>query len=117
MHVDLLFPNRFIKCADLRGKDVTLTICNLNPKEELRRPGGAIDYKPCLYFEETAAKVKKGEEEKRLVINKTNAKSIAKMYGNDTDNWIGCKITLYPTTTRCGAETVDCVRIREQVPQ
>jgi hypothetical protein len=47
-----------------------------------------------------------------MVMNKTNAKLIASHYGDDTDNWTGKEITLYPTTCQAFGETVPCIRVR-----
>lgn len=55
-------------------------------------------------------------EKKKLALNKTNGKTIAKLYGTDTDNWKGKWIKLFATTTEFGGETVDCIRVRPHVP-
>jgi hypothetical protein len=51
-----------------------------------------------------------------LALNKTNAKTIAQLYGNNPGKWAGKLITLYPTTTEVGGRTEDCIRVRNQVP-
>ncbi len=56
-------------------------------------------------------------EPKKLALNKTNGKTIAKLYGRDTDHWAGELITIYPTTTDFGGETVDCIRVKPDRPQ
>lgn len=55
---------------------------------------------------------------KPLVCNKTNLKTLIKMYGrNWKRDWLGKPITLYPTTCSGKAgETVDCIRIRPDAP-
>ena len=113
MHVSLMFPNRYLAAADLRGKDVTLTISALK-QEELQCSNGSKESKWIVYFKEMERR--KGDDQKCLVVNKTNATTIAKVYGPETDNWIGKPITLYPTTTRFGRDTVDCIRIRDRAP-
>lgn len=105
MDYRLLFPNDYIAAHDLRGKDVTKTIKGVTV-EELRLTGGGKEKKPVISFSDT---------KKRLVLNKTNAKSIASLHGNDTAGWIGKKIALFPTTTLFGRNTVECVRVRERV--
>lgn len=52
-----------------------------------------------------------------LALNKTNAKTIAQLYGNNPRAWTGKLITLYPTTTEVGGRTEDCIRVRNQEPQ
>lgn len=119
MHFELLFPSKYLKASDLREKEVVLTI---DPErgvkvEKLQRQGGAKEPRPVLYFLECkAAAERKGEEEKALVLNKTNAKVIAAMYGTDTDKWKGQRITLYPTRTKFGLESVECIRVRDTIP-
>jgi len=118
MRVSLLFPNAYLSADDFRGADVTMTIARLTV-EDLRTNGGSTEKKPCLYFVEIEDKHKRGrmDDNKKLVLNKTNAKTIAAMYGNETDDWVGKRITLYPTTTKFGRDTVDCIRVRPSKPR
>jgi hypothetical protein len=53
---------------------------------------------------------------KRLVANTTNCETIASMYGPNIEDWIGKRITLYPTTTTVGRETKPCIRVRSSIP-
>ncbi len=112
MHYELMFPSRYLRASDLRGKDVTMTIATVRV-EELTMVGGRKADKPVVYFDETRKRAKDPDDEKRLVINKTNAKTIAAKYGTDTDGWTGKKITLYPAMVRFGGDTVEAIRIRE----
>jgi hypothetical protein len=99
---ELLYPSDYVAAADLKGKDVTVTIDRVE-KNELQMAGGKKEIKPVLYF--TNAK-------KKLVLNKTNAKAIARLHGSVAENWAGKQIVLYATTTKCGRDVVDCVRVR-----
>ncbi|MEK9724418.1 MAG: hypothetical protein VW405_13180, partial [Rhodospirillaceae bacterium] len=86
MHVKLLFPSLYLGAADLRGKDVPLTIRCL-AVEDLRTDRGSEE-KPILYFEETYKKAQKSgkpDKEKRLVLNKTNAMAIASVHGTEVN--------------------------------
>jgi hypothetical protein len=52
-------------------------------------------------------------EEQSLVVNKTNALSIAEITGtDDVDEWIGAKIVLYAAKTDFAGRQVDCIRVR-----
>lgn len=51
-----------------------------------------------------------------LLLNKTNAKTIAQMYGNNPAMWVGKLVTLFPSTTSVGGEEKDCLRVRPKVP-
>lgn len=117
MDVRLLYPSLYLGAHDLHGTDATLTIRRLIV-EELKTERGS-ERKPILYFEETKAKAEKAgtpDKEKRLVLNKTNALAIAKIHGNEVDNWRGKRITLYPTQAQSFGKVVDCIRVREVVP-
>lgn len=54
---------------------------------------------------------------KPLILNVTNSKSIAKLYGNFVEEWAGKPITLFASTTKFGGEVVDCLRIRPTVAE
>jgi hypothetical protein len=51
-----------------------------------------------------------------LELNPTNRNAISRLYGLKPSEWPGKFITLYPTTTESPTGTVDCIRIRNQVP-
>ncbi len=65
--------------------------------------GSDKESKPVLYFEEA---------QKGLVLNKTNATTIVKSYGDDTGNWTGKEVQVFPTKTEFKGETVDAIRVR-----
>lgn len=106
--VGLLFPSKYLSADDLRGKDHVVVIDAISPRDELQRQGGKKEYKPVIRF--------KGRN-KALVLNKTNARTIAKLYGNEVTAWIGKAITLYPTRVQFGGSDVDAIRVRPTEPQ
>lgn len=57
------------------------------------------------------------ELEKPMILNKTNCKTIAKLYTPDMNEWIGKPITLYATKAKLMGDMVDALRIRAFVPQ
>ncbi len=117
MDYRLLYPNLFLSGVDLRGKDATLTIRRV-VVEELKSERGP-EKKPVVYFEETRAKAEKdgdASKEKRLVMNKTNAVTIATLYGNEVDNWKGKQNTLCTTPVSAFGKTTDAIRVRPTVP-
>lgn len=111
MHVDLLFPSKYIKAADLMDKPdgAELTIHSLTT-ETLRMSDGSDEEKWVIHFAEWQKKPE--DKRKRLVLNKTNAISIAALHGNETDKWIGKKITLYATTCMAFGKREDCIRVK-----
>ena len=56
-------------------------------------------------------------DQKPLIVNRTNAKALSKLYGPYVEDWAGKRITLYPTTTKFGGEVVECLRIRPEAPK
>jgi len=111
-HIDLLFPNKYLKAADVAEKPdgVTLTIHSVT-QEKLRVQGGDDEDKWIIHFTEMQKRPE--DKRKRLVLQKTNALLIAKATGkNDSDDWPGCKITLFATTCQAFGATVDCIRVK-----
>ena len=102
-----LFDNEYLGAWDLAGRDVVVTISKVRGVE-ITGEGGRKSKKPVLNFEGKA---------KAMISNKTNSKAIAGLYGNDTTQWVGKRITLYPTQTAFGGQTMDCIRVRPQAPQ
>lgn len=102
-----MFDREYLGVWDLQGRDVTVTIAKV-AGVTLVAQGNRKSKKPVVWFERT---------EKALALNKTNAKTIAAMYGNDTETWVGKRITLYPTTTTFGSETVEAIRVRPRIPE
>ena len=105
-HWKLMTDRKYIFAADLKGKDQEVTIVKVE-KGEVVGEGGRKANKPHAYFAGIALP---------LVLNATNCKTIAAAYGNDTEAWVGKKITLYPTTTQRAGQEEDCVRIRPPRP-
>jgi hypothetical protein len=102
LHVDLMFPSRYLRAADFEGKNVTLTIREVK-RDNLRLATGGLAEKYVISF---------AESEKTLVLNKTNARAIAKVLGEQkATNWAGQKITLKPAKCEAFGEIVDCVRV------
>lgn len=100
-----MFGAKYIGAWDLGDKDVTVTIAKVQG-EELKNKGGS-DKRPVVYFVGS---------DKAMVMNKTNAKTVATLYGTKVSAWVGKRITLYATKTQLGGETVDAIRIRPVVP-
>lgn len=106
-HVDLLFPSDYLKAADLGGRDVTVRIKSIEPRHELKTNRGT-EFKPVVTFHGT---------DKKWVLNKTNAKTIAKIYGPEATGWIGKSVTLFSAEVSAFGEMVDAVRVRSDEPK
>src|SRR5215468_2735428 len=103
MRKDEVFPSKYLKAADLKGKPQTVTIESA-PFEPLKSLDGKETHKIVLHFKNA---------EKSLPLNATNFDAVCDATGcPDTDDWPGRRIELYPTKTIMGGKTVDCIRIR-----
>jgi len=106
MHYKAMFDNEYVGAWDLpAGRDAVVTIAKVEAKiiKSQRDPVK----KPVVYFQ---------GKERPMIFNKTNSKAVAKLYGTDTADWIGKRISLYATTTSAGGEEVECIRVRPQAP-
>ena len=103
MNVNDVFAGDYLKAEQLQGRAHTLIMgkATLSKFDD----GDKIT----LHFQNT---------EKALMLNKTNASTIAIAYGNETDNWYGHPIEVYPDQTMFGGKMVPCIRVRrpEQAP-
>ncbi len=94
--------SNWIKAEDLKGRAVKVTIDKIELEEV-----GTSGYKAVIHFV---------GKEKALVLNVTNAKCLASVFGDDEQAWKGQEIVMYPTTTEYGGKTVDCIRVRVDTP-
>jgi hypothetical protein len=110
MRYELLFPGDYLRGVDLiehGDKVVTITAVKL---EKLQRKGSS-------QVKRTGV-VTVAESERRLVLCRTNADTIAKLYGKDTADWIGKQVTIYfDPGVMFGPERVGGIRVRPQVPK
>jgi hypothetical protein len=100
---DEIFPSKYLKAADLKGKPHTVTIESA-PCETLKSLDGKETQKIVLHFKNA---------EKSLPLNVTNFDAVCDVIGYfDTEDWPGQRIELYPTKTTMGGKATDCIRIR-----
>lgn len=103
MHYKLFYPSEYLAACDLQGKDARVTIEKVQV-EEVVGADGKKQTKPVVTF--------RGKQ-KRMVLCKTNAKAIAaQCESNDTDQWTGRTVIIYPTTCQAFGQTVECIRVR-----
>jgi len=103
-HIETMFSN-YLKAASLEGKDVSVRISGVSEEEFEGNNGKELKW--VLHFAGTS---------KGLVLNKTNAGSIATLYGPITDEWPNKVIVLYPTRVMAFGSETDAIRIRENAP-
>ena len=94
-----LCPPKHLDAADLNGNvcEVTIKSVAFTTVGEKQERKGALVYQ---------------EFDRPMVINRTNIKRLIDLLGNDTDAWIGKKISIYPSETDFAGKTVACIRVK-----
>jgi hypothetical protein len=98
------FPTPWLSAADLEGD--TLSTISFVRQE---RVGKDQKLAPIAYFKDGV--------DKPMILNRTNARSIGKLWGGDHQKWEGKQVTLYPSRVDVQGETKDCIRVREELPK
>ena len=100
MDINTAFPSNYIAAHDLQGREIQLQI------DDVKWEKIGDDKKAVVYFL---------GKQKGLVLNKTNATTIAEKLGYETNNWHGRTISVYPTETDYQGKRVPCIRVRMSV--
>lgn len=98
MKANELYPSRYLK-TDAVEEDMTLTIRDVEMSDDT----AFEEQRPLAYFEEI---------EPPFVLNRTNVKTLRAAFGNETDDWVGQRVTLYPTEVDYQGKLVATIRIR-----
>lgn len=99
-------PGRYLTGDDLDG-EVTVTIDRV-VMEPFRDPRTRVEArKPVMYFQ----KAKRG-----LIVNRTNWRAVADLYGDESDNWAGKQIVLAPEMVDAYGKQTKAVRVRRARP-
>ena len=98
---DALFPGRFLKAGEMNGKSATLTITAIQ-LEALPQEKGGERIRGVFSFRGT---------KKQLILNQTNGQAMRAMWGRDTGDWVGKRVTLQPEWVMFGREKVLAVRV------
>jgi len=93
------FPSKFVKAADVKAKSIVAVISHV--AQEKVGQGQDQKDKLVLHF----------ENEKSLVLNRTNWETLEDAFG-DSDEWAGHKIKLYAARTQYQGKMVDAVRVQ-----
>ena len=100
-----LYPSRYLKPGDIGDDDQVLTIDKVLVEEM-----GFVDRnetKPVLYFRNL---------DKVLVLNRTNANTIANLYGDQLSNWTGKQVSLFVAEVSFQGKVMPGIRIRSRIP-
>ena len=99
-------PGKYLVGDDLDG-DVTVTIERV-VLEPFRDPRTRLATRQAvMYF----LRAKRG-----LIVNRTNWRAIAELYGDESDNWTGKRITLISTMVDAYGKQTRAVRVRPVRP-
>lgn len=102
------FDYKFTGAYELQpGEERTLTI-NKTAREEVANTTGTKTLCFVAYFTES---------NKPMVLNKTNCKTIAKLYGANVEGWIGKRIIIKSEQVKAFGELVDALRVKNVMPQ
>lgn len=105
MNLNEMFPSKWLKAEDFgEGENKVVTIKDV--KYETLGQGAKAETKPVIEFRDA----------KPLVLNKTNGHIIGQLYGSDTDEWVGKKITLFTMEVDSFGDIVRAIRVRNAVP-
>ena len=89
-----------MKSDDLNGRYATYTVSGCLAEDV------GDNTKLVLAFSET---------DRPLVLNTTNATTMAELHGSETDSWEGKKVKLVPATTQYQGKLVKCTRISPEM--
>ena len=93
-----MYPSKYLKAADLNDQEAKVTMSHVDMEDV-----GDADKKPVLYF---------NGKTKGLVLNKTNGRAISKTYGDETEEWKGKDLILYPAMVDFRGDMVEAIRVR-----
>jgi hypothetical protein len=87
-----LYGSKYFSVADLNGETPRYRIGKVDVAE-LKDKDGTTKRRILAYFDGV---------EKPLALNKTNAKKLAEVYGEDHKKWVGVHVDLYDEDTSLG---------------
>ena len=100
-----LFPSPYLTAQDVKHQP-TVTIKSFT-KKTMKNNKGEEEVKPVVFF---------NEFDKGMVLNKTNANMIAKLYGSTLEEWVGERVQLRSVAVEAFGETQDAIRVVDQKP-
>lgn len=114
-HYETLFDKQYLRWFHLNGRPALVRIKSVRRDVQMTLPGGAKTKKACIDIELVQGNM---TEVKPLVLNTTNAKSIAAIHGDKPSQWLGKEIVLYEDETEMYDRDLrknvkrQCIRVR-----
>jgi hypothetical protein len=98
MNIFDMYPSKFLKAEDIGPSPRVLTIAGVSTES---MPDGS--QKPVVSFR---------EEGKKFVCNKTNSMTLAKLFGGETELWIGERVALVVVDVDFKGDVVSAIRVK-----
>lgn len=96
-NINEIYQSNYLTAADLQGKEPTVTITQV---EIAKMNDGQV--KICIFA---------NNRPKGIILNKTNARAVSSMYGEETDRWIGSRVKLVTVWTDYQGKPVKAIRV------
>ena len=96
-NINEIYQSKYLSYSDLQGKEPIVTVTQV---EVAKMDDGEV--KLCIYV---------NNRPKGIILNKTNAKSIAALYGDESGAWIGKRVKLVTVWTEYAGKPVQAIRI------
>ena len=96
---------KYLSAEMIGDKPITLTIAGAG-EETLTNSKGS-EKKPVVRFKES---------NKHWVLNKTNARALAEQLGPETNNWMGCRVTLFAEEIFAFGSNMKTIRVDKVLP-
>ena len=102
MKLSEMYPSNLLKAQDVSdaGGEMELTILSIEIKEFESDSGK--ERKPIIHF----------VEGKQMVCNKTNGNLLGEMFGDESDDWLGKKITLVVQEVDFAGKRTPAIRVK-----
>jgi hypothetical protein len=100
MDILAAFPGKYRKALDFPRPQILVV-----DKVYKEQVGSEKETKPVVYFAD--------DDPRGIIVNKTNANTLANILGRDTLAWKGKKIQVYSEKVQFGADMVDSIRMGE----
>jgi hypothetical protein len=92
----MLFPYKNLRSADLKGRPLRMTIAGLTREMVCDQQKAIVTF----------------TDGNKLILNKTNARALATILGDETGKWVGRDVILVPAVVNFRGDLVDAIRVR-----
>jgi hypothetical protein len=103
---DDIYGSKYLGAADVGGNTLRVKIAKVE-LADLRQQDGSTQKKFVLLFD---------GQDKAMVLNKTNAMTLANAFGKNRDDWVGQRLEIYSVMTGLGKPGLRIRPLRAQKP-